>query len=161
MQMDARLSKMLHVLIHMDRSEGPLTSQMAAAMLRTNAVVVRRTMAGLRDAGYVTSVKGHGGGWSLARPLDRITMLDIYRALGEPRLFLLGTSPQTPDCLVEQEVNASLEAAFADARDRLLSSLGQVSLAEIARGFDARLRSSEFNARPREDRCARSEKASL
>jgi Rrf2 family protein len=138
MQMDARLSRMLHVLIHMGRGDRPLTSKDAAVMLQTNAVVVRRTMAGLREAGHVTSVKGHGGGWSLAKPLDEITMLDIYRALGEPRLFLIGPASENPDCLVEREVNASLESAFGEARELLLARLGKVSLADIARGFEER-----------------------
>ena len=80
MQLDGRLSRMLHILIHMDRANGPMTSEVAAEMLQTNAVVVRRTMAGLRHAGYVRSVKGHGGGWTLANSLDRITVLDIYKA---------------------------------------------------------------------------------
>jgi len=139
MQMDARLSRMLHVLIHMGRADRPLRSAEVASMLRTNAVVVRRTMAGLRDAGYVTSAKGHGGGWSLARPLEHITMLDIYRALGEPRLFLIGPASQAPDCLVEQEVNASLECAFGEARRLLLETLGRTTLAHIASGFEHRL----------------------
>src|SRR5690606_5816049 len=138
MQMDARLSRMLHLLIHMGRSDFPLTSKDAAAMLQSNAVLVRRTMAGLRDAGHVTSVKGHGGGWSLARPLEEITMLDIYRALGEPRLFLIGPASENPDCLVEQEVNASLESAFGEARELLLTRLGNVSLADIAKRFEER-----------------------
>jgi Rrf2 family protein len=129
---------MLHVLIHMGRGDRPLTSKDAAVMLQTNAVVVRRTMAGLREAGHVTSVKGHGGGWSLAKPLDEITMLDIYRALGEPRLFLIGPASENPDCLVEREVNASLESAFDEARELLLARLGKVSLADIARGFEER-----------------------
>ena len=68
MRQDSRLSRMLHVLIHMDRHDGALTSEVIAAMLNTNPVVIRRTMAGLRDAGYVRSEKGHGGGWRLARP---------------------------------------------------------------------------------------------
>jgi DNA-binding IscR family transcriptional regulator len=61
MQLDGRLSRMLHVLIHMDRIEGPITSAQAAQMLHTNPVVVRRTMAGLREAGFVRSEKGHAG----------------------------------------------------------------------------------------------------
>ena len=138
MQTDARLSRMLHLLIHMGGSERPLTSKDAAAMLQTNAVVVRRMMAGLREAGHVTSVKGHGGGWRLARPLAEITMLDIYRALGEPRLFLIGPAKEQPECLVEQEVNASLESAFGEARALLLARLEDVSLAQIAEGFEKR-----------------------
>ena len=48
MSSDNRLSRMLHVLIHMDQREQPLTSDEIARMLNTNPVVVRRTMAGLR-----------------------------------------------------------------------------------------------------------------
>jgi DNA-binding IscR family transcriptional regulator len=62
MPSDNRLSRMLHVLIHMDHIGEPVTSETIGRMLATNPVVVRRTMAGLRTAGYLTSVKGHGGG---------------------------------------------------------------------------------------------------
>ena len=81
---DTRLSRMLHVLIHMDHIGAPVTSEVISRMLDTNPVVVRRTMAGLRAAGYLTSVKGHGGGWALARPLDEVTLRDIHDALGRP-----------------------------------------------------------------------------
>jgi DNA-binding IscR family transcriptional regulator len=96
MQLDGRLSRMLHVLIHMDRVEGPITSAQAAQMLHTNPVVVRRTMAGLREAGFVRSEKGHAGGWRLVVSLDSVTMLDIYRAVGEPRIFAIGLADPRP-----------------------------------------------------------------
>ena len=139
MQSDARLSRMLHLLIHMDGRDGPLTSAEAAGMLNTNAVVVRRTMAGLRDAGHVRSVKGHGGGWTLNHGLDRITMLDIYRAVGEPRIFSIGPANPAPQCLVEQAVNASMETALRDAEQLLIDRFAGVTLAEIAADFDRRL----------------------
>ncbi len=137
--MNARLSRMLHILIHMARMQNPLTSEAAATMLATNAVVVRRTMAGLRDAGYVRSVKGHGGGWSLTRDLDQITMLDVYRALGENRIFGLGPADPAPVCLVEQAVNGSLESALHEAETLLLRRLADVSLADIVADFDRRM----------------------
>ncbi|MBT2187933.1 Rrf2 family transcriptional regulator [Sphingobium nicotianae] len=139
MQLDARLSRTLHLLIHLARADGPITSEEAARMLGTHAVVVRRDMAGLREAGHVQSVKGHGGGWTLSRPLDQISMLDIYEALGEPRLFSLGPATVAPDCLVEQAVNASMATALDDARVLLLTHLRGVSLADIAADFDKRL----------------------
>ena len=129
---------MLHLLIHMDRMDGPLTSDAAAIMLGTNPVVIRRTMAGLRDAGYVRSVKGHGGGWSLTASLDDITMLDVHRALGENRIFALGPADPDPACLVEQAVNSSLESAMREAEALLLERLADVSLADIAADFDRR-----------------------
>ncbi|MGV3479602.1 MAG: Rrf2 family transcriptional regulator [Sphingobium sp.] len=140
MQRDGRLSRMLHVLIHMDRMEGPVTSDAVAKMLGTNPVVVRRTMAGLRDAGYVRSEKGHGGGWTLERPLGAITMLDIHRAVGEPGIFAIGPATDAPECLVEQAVNASMADAFRTAEALLMETLGRVTLAEIAADFDTRFR---------------------
>ncbi|WP_272944229.1 Rrf2 family transcriptional regulator [Sphingomonas phyllosphaerae] len=139
--LDARLSRMLHLLIHMGRMEGPLTSEVAATMLGTNPVVVRRTMAGLRDAGYVRSVKGHGGGWSLTCKLDDISMLDVHRALGENRIFALGPADPNPTCLVEQAVNGSLVSAMREAETLLLQRLAEVTLADIAADFDKRFAS--------------------
>ena len=136
--MDARLSRMLHLLIHMGRMDGPLTSDAAAVMLGTNPVVIRRTMAGLRDAGYVRSVKGHGGGWSLTCKLRDLTMLDVHRALGENRIFALGPADPDAACLVEQAVNSSLESALREAETLLLQRLADVSLADIAADFDRR-----------------------
>ncbi|SEK68354.1 transcriptional regulator, BadM/Rrf2 family [Sphingomonas palmae] len=137
--MDARLSRMLHLLIHMGRRDGPLTSEAAAVMLGTNPVVVRRTMAGLREAGYVRSTKGHGGGWMLTRGLDQLTMLDVYRALGEQRVFALGPADPAPACLVEQAVNESLGGALREAEALLIRRLSEVSLADIATDFEQRL----------------------
>ena len=139
MRHDSRLSRMLHVLIHMDRHEGAATSETIAAMLSTNPVVVRRTMAGLREKGYVRSEKGHGGGWTLGRPLSEMTLLDIYEAVGEPAVFAVGPAREQPACLVEQAVNAALSEAFEEAEKLLLSRFGKVTLADIARDFDARM----------------------
>lgn len=137
MRQDSRLSRMLHVLIHMGRHEGALTSDRIAEMLGTNPVVIRRTMAGLREKGYVHSEKGHGGGWTLAKPLEDLTLLDIYRAVGEPSVFAVGPAYDMPDCPIEQAVNETLEGVFADAEQLLLKRFEGVSLAAIADRFPA------------------------
>lgn len=138
MRNDSRLSRMLHVLLHMTRHEGPMTSEAIAAMLRTNPVVVRRTMAGLRDAGYVRSDKGHGGGWIIACDLEHVSLLDVHRAVGGPKIFAIGNEHSNPGCAVEQLVNEALEDALRDAEALLVERLGAVSLAQLGRGFDAR-----------------------
>lgn len=133
MRQDTRLSRVLHVLIHMEKHEKPATSDAIAAMLQTNPVVVRRTMAGLRYAGYVTSEKGHGGGWVLARPLAEITLLDIHKALGNPEMFSIGLSGDNPTCVIEQSVNVALADAMREAQALLLSRFGKITLADLAR----------------------------
>lgn len=134
---DSRLARMSHVLIHMGLRGGSETSEVIALMLNTNPVVVRRTMAGLRDHGYVRSERGHGGGWMLARALDEITLLDVHRALGEPGIFAMGPSTDHPDCPVEGAVNGAVEDALRAAREVLLARLGEVTLADLARRVTA------------------------
>ena len=139
MRYDSRLSGVLHVLLHMAEMNGPATSEMLAKAMGTNPVVVRRVMAGLRAQGYVRSEKGHGGGWTLACDLSKVTLRDVYTALGCPSLLAIGHRTETPACLVEQAVNASLDQAFRDTEALLLSRLGEVTLAALSADFHARL----------------------
>lgn len=138
MRTDSRLSRMLHVLLHMARHDCPITSDAIARMLGTNPVVVRRTMAGMRDAGFVRSEKGHGGGWTIAADLTTVSLLDVHRAVGGPRLFAIGNEHANPDCAVEKVVNGAVADALREAEALLVTRLGAVSLADLARSFDAR-----------------------
>ena len=65
MQRDTRLARLLHVLIHMHLRGGTTTSDTIAQMLHTQPSLVRRTMAALREAGYVESIAGPKGLGSL------------------------------------------------------------------------------------------------
>jgi DNA-binding IscR family transcriptional regulator len=139
MRRDGRLSGVLHVLLHMAEADGPVTSERLATMMGTNPVVVRRTMAGLRDLGLVASEKGHGGGWTIACNLDRVTLHDVYVAVGSPEIFAMGHRSEEPACLVEQTVNVALTGAFQDAETLLLSRLGEVTLGRLSADFHTRL----------------------
>ncbi|WP_263146258.1 Rrf2 family transcriptional regulator [Pseudomonas alcaligenes] len=136
MRTDSRLSRMLHVLLHMARDGHPVTSEQIAKMLGTNAAVVRRTLAGLRQAGYVKAGKGYNGGWTLACDLSQVTLLDIHNAVGGPRIFAIGTDRENPECGVERVVNASLEEAMQQAKDLLLERLGTITLADLSNEFN-------------------------
>lgn len=129
---------MLHVLIHMARHDGPMTSDVLARMLGTNPVLIRRTMAGLRDAGYVRSEKGHGGGWAIAAELNSVTLLDVHRAVGGPRLFAIGIEHSEPGCRVASVVNEALGDALNEAERLLVARLGSISLGALVRAFDDR-----------------------
>jgi DNA-binding IscR family transcriptional regulator len=130
---------MLHVLLHMAGTGKPMTSEQLAGYLATNAVVVRRTMSGLREAGIVRSEKGHGGGWTLARELSAISVGEVYAALGAPALFAIGNRNDNPNCLVEKAVNAALGETLREAEAMVVNRLAAVSLADIAAGFGDRM----------------------
>ena len=139
MKRDSRLSGVLHCLLHMAELGRPATSEWLAQAMQTNPVVIRRLMAGLRDAGFVASAKGHGGGWLVSCSLENITLRDIHEALGAPELLAVGHREESPGCLVEQAVNAALEQAYRDAEAVLLARLGSVNLAALARDLPRRL----------------------
>ncbi|WP_457333442.1 Rrf2 family transcriptional regulator [Rhizobacter sp. P5_C2] len=142
MKRDSKLSGVLHVLLHMAEQDGPATSESLASAMQTNPVVVRRLMTGLREAGFVASAKGHGGGWVLSCPLHDVTLADIHAALGAPALLAFGNRTESPGCLVEQAVNAALDSACHEAEALLLARLGQVTLADLSRDFHHRLQAT-------------------
>ena len=117
---------------------GPVTSQTLARAMNTNAAVVRRTLSGLRERGFVRSEKGHGGGWRLGRDLAEITVADIYDSLGRPSLFAIGHRDADPSCLVEQAVNVHLDGVLREAEALLLARMRAVTLADLSAEFHAR-----------------------
>ena len=139
MRRDSRLSGVLHVLLHLAEAQRPLTSETLAKVLSTNPVVIRRIVAGLRDEGYVRSEKGHGGGWTLACDLSKVTLRDIYTALGSPSLLAIGNRTDAPGCAVEQAVNGALTETFEKAEALLLSRLEEITLATLSAAVRGRL----------------------
>lgn len=135
---DSRLSGILHVLLHMAQHDGPSTSEQMAKAMDTNPVVIRRIMAGLRERGYVRSEKGHGGGWSLVCDLSKVTLYDVYSALGCPALLAIGNRTDSPGCLVEAAVNTALGKSFDEAEALLLSRFGEVTVAMLSADVQAR-----------------------
>jgi DNA-binding IscR family transcriptional regulator len=117
-----------------------MTSELLADAMSTNPVVVRRTLADLRAAGYVRSEKGHGGGWTLACDLAKVTLADVHEALGRPSLLALGHRTESPGCAVEAAVNATLGTSFEAAEAFLLARLGEVTLAMLASEVRGRMK---------------------
>jgi DNA-binding IscR family transcriptional regulator len=138
MRRDSRLSLTLHVLLHMSERDEAATSEALAPMMKTNPVVLRRTLAGLRDAGMVRAEKGHGGGWSLSRKLEDITLGDVYDALGMTTLFGIGHRESKPRCLLEQAVNRAVTGTLAEAEALVLARFRAITVADVL--ADARLK---------------------
>lgn len=106
--------------------------------MTTNPVVIRRIFSGLREAGFVSSEKGHGGGWRIACDPAKVTLAQIYQAVGSPAVLAMGHRTESPGCLVEQSVNAALEEAFCAAEATVLARLNEITLAELAADVEHR-----------------------
>ena len=110
----------------------------------TNPVVVRRTMGLLREAGLVTSLRGHSGGWRITADLTKVSLRQLHAILGEPAIFAIGNRNEVPECLVEQSVNAALDDAFNEAEALLLRRFADVSIADLAADFARRYHSASI-----------------
>lgn len=134
MKRNSRLSLALHTLSHMAGDPSRMrTSHDIADHSGTNPVVVRRVLGRLREAGLLTSVKGHAGGWCLARTADRITLADVYLALDES--LVSGDGPgASSSCQVESAVQQRFTAVLESVEKDLVRQLSETSIAEIVDG---------------------------
>ena len=139
MKRNGQLSRVLHILMHLSLRKGAVTSADLARSIDANAVVVRQIMAGLREHGYVESSKGHGGGWVLSCDPAKVSLRDVYNALGCPPLLALQSPEANTECRVSQSVNAVLSRSYQEAEIALLAGLGRVTLADLSADLQKRL----------------------
>jgi Rrf2 family protein len=128
---NSRLSLALHTLSHMavDPSK-TRTSADIAGHAGTNPVVVRRVLGRLREAGLLTSEKGHAGGWRLARLPDQITLADVYLALDE-RLVASDESSDAAACSVEHALHTRVSGVLKEVEQSLVDRLAETLISEI------------------------------
>lgn len=131
MKRNSRLSLALHTLGHMagdpDRTR---TSADIAEHAGTNPVVVRRVLGKLREAGLLTSEKGHAGGWRLARAPDQITLADVYLALDES--LVSSARDETPSaCSVEHVLQRKVALVLEEVERSLVERLAVTTIAEV------------------------------
>lgn len=130
---DLRLPRVLHALIHLSLRERVMSSAEIAKMLSINPVVVRRMLAGLREKGLIEATKGRSGGWRMVKPLDTISVAEVFEALGRPGWSSPAKPHDHPGCPVEGAVNNTLTDIEAEAARHVLRRYEAVSLGDLAR----------------------------
>jgi Rrf2 family protein len=129
----SKLSVGVHMLAVLACKRGePLTSEFIAGSVNTNAVVIRRLLGLFRDAGYVESKNGVGGGWVLVADPRRITLLDVLQAV-EPQceLFALHRSDPNPRCPIGCNIQGVLSEIYADAHEGMARQLRRSTIASV------------------------------
>ncbi|MBS0849949.1 Rrf2 family transcriptional regulator [Citrobacter sp. JGM124] len=135
MKTNNSFSATLHILLHLEQANKPLTSEQMGEFIQGNPAFIRKLLAGLRENGIVCAVKGHHGGWRLCRAASEVSLYDIYQALGAPGLFALGNRSDNPACLVEKGVNRMMSETFSEAEAQIMARFRQLTLQDIGSDF--------------------------
>ncbi|WP_109482740.1 Rrf2 family transcriptional regulator [Paraburkholderia sp. C35] len=136
MSANSRLTVATHILAWMalvarDRPDDPVTSERIAASVKTNPVVIRRTLGYLAKAGLVQSYRGVNAGWRLAKPADDISLLDVFDALEEGPQFALHATQPSQRCPVGRGVGPTLSRVYDSIDEAVRNTLAAKTISAV------------------------------
>lgn len=123
----------LHILTILAYTRELESSEGIAESVQTNAAVIRKFIRLLAAAGLVDTVRGATGGVRLARPANRITLAEVYRALKPTPLVAKRSAKGDATCPVGCRMDAIVGALSQDVEEQLDATLGKQTLATIVR----------------------------
>lgn len=132
MTKDRSFSTAIHILVSLAyQTPNQVSSEELAAGLKTNPALVRRVLSQLSKGGLVNSSRGKGGGSTLAKSAEKITLQDVYIAMEEGPLF--GSFDKAPlkQCPVSCNIGGTLETLYAELEDGLLKNLKGISIRDV------------------------------
>ena len=132
MAANSQFSVAVHVLAMLaNAGEGNVKSEYIAASVNTNAVVIRRLLGQLGQAGLVASQTGALGGTRLAKPASEISLCEIYQAVSCGEVFALHHNPPSQDCPVGRGIESVLCNLQKEIERSVGEKLGQYTLASV------------------------------
>lgn len=83
MQISSRFTIAIHIFACIDTFEKDykVTSDLIASSVNANPVVIRRILSSLKKSGLIHVQRGTGGGTEIAKPLNQITLYDIFQSV--------------------------------------------------------------------------------
>ena len=85
-----------------------VTSGHLAASVNTSASFVRRTLAKLSKAGLVETATGKTGAVLAAKDAKGISLLDVYKAVDAPKVFVIHSYSEQKTCFVSCHIKTAL-----------------------------------------------------
>ena len=106
-------------------------SEYIASSVNTNAVVIRRVLSQLNQAGLVSSQTGAFGGTRLAKSPSEISLCEIYKAVSCGEVFALHAKSPNQDCPVGKNIEAVLCNLQKEIEKSVGEKLRQFTLARV------------------------------
>lgn len=134
MQISSRFTIAVHVLICIEtfKEDYKVTSDFLASSVNVNPVVIRRLLQQLKKAGIVSVVRGSGG-TNIEKPIDEITLLDVYNAVecvDEGELFHFHENP-SPLCPVGRNIHNILDGRLEKIQNAMEKEMKSVTIQDV------------------------------
>ena len=115
-----------------------IASQILAASVHTNPVVVRRLLLALRRARLIETFTGKHGGARLRKKPREISLMDVYDAV-EPRPVIpVNERKALKKCHVSCNMKRIMSRVAGSTEDAVRNHLRRITLAELVRGLHSR-----------------------
>ena len=139
MQISSRFTIAVHILICIEtfKEDYKITSDFLASSVNVNPVVIRRLLQQLKKAGIINVKRGSGGAY-IEKPLDEITLLDVYNAvecIDNGNLFHFHENPNSR-CPVGSNIHAVLDKRLDSIQQAMEREMSSVTLQDIADDTD-------------------------
>ena len=132
MAANSQFSMAVHILTLLAKAgENYMKSGNIAGSVNTNAVVIRRVLGQLNQAGLVSSQTGASGGTRLARSASEISLCDIYKAVSCGEVFALHAKSPNQDCPIGKNIEAVLCNLQKEIDRSVGEKLAQYKLADV------------------------------
>lgn len=139
MQISSRFTIAVHILICIEtfKEDYKITSDFLASSVNVNPVVIRRLLQQLKKAGIINVKRGSGGAY-IEKPLDEITLLDVYNAvecIDNGNLFHFHENPNSR-CPVGRNIHSVLDRRLDSIQQAMEREMSSVTLQDIVDDTD-------------------------
>lgn len=134
MQFSSRSTIAVHILLCVEilGKNNKITSNFLAQSVNTNPVIIRNILGSLSSAGIVEVRPGVGGA-VLARPADKITLLDIFKAVErEEALFRFHENPNM-QCPIGRSIHSVMDAKLENVRSAMETEMSKITLSQLVK----------------------------
>lgn len=132
MKVSTRFSDSIHLLafIYIFKGKLPLTSDNIASSIQTSPVMVRKLMSTLKKADLLETRHGTASP-EIARPIDQISLLDVYLAIEKDKPLFEIDHKTNPECPVGGNIQPTLEKFYLEAEIAAKAKLNQIKMSDI------------------------------
>ena len=122
----------VHVMTALGDHDGEqVTSAQLTASVRAHESQVRGVQSKLVKAGLVVASCGRNGFSSLSRPANKISLLEIYNAVGASPVFSIHQYPKEKTCRTSCTHKKAMAELLEDTQRAFATRLGQRMLSEM------------------------------